>query len=49
MVNNDIADFEICGFDKSTKFQISQEKTFFLQLKKSLITHEGLPYGKKVL
>ena len=33
-------DFEICGYHKN-------KKSFFLQIKKSLTTHQGLLYDKK--
>ena len=33
-------------FTKTQKFRYLENETFFLQTKKSLITHEGLLYGK---
>ena len=41
-------DFEICGFHKKTqKSSYLGNETFFLQIKNSVITHQGLLYSKK--
>ena len=34
-------------FMKIQKFRYFEKETFFLQIKKSLIIHQGLLYGKK--
>ena len=34
-------------FTKIQKFRYFEKETFFLQIKKSLIIHQGLLYGKK--
>ena len=36
---DDVTDFEICEFHKNTKSRYLENETFFLQIKKSLITH----------
>ena len=47
-VYDDVTDFAICGFYKNTKVKISPERNIFSSnKKKSLITHQGLRYGKK--
>lgn len=45
---DDVTDFEICLFHKNTKTWILERETyFFLEIKHSLIAHEGLVIEKK--
>ena len=39
--------FKFVDFTKVQKSRYLKDETFFLQIKKSLITHQGLLYGNK--
>ena len=39
--------FKFEGFMKTQKSRYFKDETFFPQMKKNIITHQGIPYGKK--
>ena len=45
MITSQILKF--VDFTKTQKFRYHENETYFLQIKNSLITHQGLLYGKK--